>query len=160
MAIVELFGLPSSKSTSTSLPLHKGNAWAIYLLKQDTPKPLSNANEGCPARFNKLDFSSGIIPTLSISPFWLDFGTKLPNSEPYTYSFSSPFISNNVDESDAWSTLISRVHAQPEWNEGNKIEFERSFDFPERKVTIQIYSDKDYSTNSKGHVAYFTVKLK
>jgi len=41
--IAEWFGLDPLEDGGRTLPLGSGDTWAVYLLKQDTPTPLSNS---------------------------------------------------------------------------------------------------------------------
>ena len=90
-----------------SLPLGRADSWAVYLLKQDTREPLLNDNNGSPPRFNRLAFSGR--DTLSISPFWLDLSTQLPQRRPGQFAFTSPFIPKQGDSGGPWREILKHT---------------------------------------------------
>ena len=85
-SLATLLGMRTSGTSSVSLPLDKGVAWAVYLLKQDTKTPIYNGDG--PPRWNRITFSASPLPTLTLAPYWLDLATALPNSRRGYYSFS------------------------------------------------------------------------
>jgi len=103
-SVAKLLGL--SSAGSVSLPLSRGDGWAVYLLKKDTPEKLLNDNNhAAPLRHNVLRFSPSPTPSLHISPYWLDLSTGNP-WRPGSYSFSSPFLTKEPDAANPWSLLL------------------------------------------------------
>jgi len=117
IAAADMFGLGASGPGTVVLRLGRMDAWAIYLLKKDTPEPLVNDNGGSPPRHNSVEFTPSAVPTLSISPYWLDMSVAAPFGEPGRYSFGSPVLSGATDPGDPWARLIQRLRKAPEWNE-------------------------------------------
>jgi hypothetical protein len=157
-SIAELFGMDATRQSSISLQLGRGDAWAVYLLKQDTKVKLLNDNDGSPVRHNALDFSPRPSPSLAISPFWLDLGTGHPNPRVGYYRFSSPFIPETLDRDDAWSRLVRRLKKESQWEAGKDVQFRRCFACNEGKqLCIEIYRNQDYSNNKIGHSVSVTV---
>lgn len=158
VAVAKQFGMDTSKSSSLSLRLGRGDAWAVYLLKQDTKEPLSNDNEGSPQRYNKVEFSSS-PPSLAISPFWLDLGTRGPYPKPGFYSFSSPFLKANLKSDDPWIQILQILKVQPEWKQGDH-PFHRCFasdNGPE--LCMDVFIARDYTDNveTTGYAVTITV---
>lgn len=90
-----------------TLPLGRADSWAVYLLKLDTREPLLNDNNGSPPRFNRIAFSGR--DTLSISPFWLDLSTQLPERLPGQFAFTSPFIPKEGDSGGPWREILKKT---------------------------------------------------
>lgn len=165
VSIAELFGLTSSVPSSTSLQLGRGDAWAVYLLKQDTKERLWN-DEGAPPRINVVEFSSSPIPSLAISPYWLDLGTRAPDPKEDYYAFSSPFLSEKLDQDDSWTRLLRRLKTDPEWNSTAKgyfqVQFHRCFSSLDGiELCIEVFSfedDEPHNFEKKmGHKVNITV---
>jgi hypothetical protein len=158
IAIAQAFGLPVSQSSSASLRLGRGTAWAIYLLKQDTQPPLLNDNNGSPPRSNTLAFSPTPTPSIAISPYWLDLGTRGPDPRPGYYTFSSPLISEKLDSDDRWAGVIRSFKKDAHWNSASYPQLERCFTFEDgRQFCIQILSSNDDDTKTRGHIVQITV---
>jgi hypothetical protein len=158
LAVAKLFEIATS-SSSASLRLGRPDSWAVYLLKQDTVTPLWNDNEGSPERYDSMAFSSSPEPSLTIGPYWLDWGTGLPNPRPGYYSFGSPFLSEKLDQQDPWTRLVRRLQAEPEWKGAARVQFRRCFASPDgTELCVEVWSREDYPDNKKviGHVVTLT----
>ena len=127
-ALAKLLGLTSGNKATAQLPLGQSDAWAVYLLKLDTPRKLLNSGEGMPERHNSIHYSSAPHPSISIGPFWLDRGTALPTRQPGVYSFSSPWISGVSKESGSWQPLIEAMRGETR-SKGRDSPAERRFHF-------------------------------
>jgi hypothetical protein len=157
ITVAALLGL-SMKGSSISLPLDKGTAWAVYLLKQDTKTPISNGDG--PPRWNKVTFSASPGPTLTIAPFWLDMATALPNSQPGDYSFSSPFIAQDFKPHDPWTQMLARLKKEPGWDANAHPQFQRCFASQDKtQICIAVYGLTDYTNNveREGYMESITV---
>ena len=144
-SVAALLGLSSSQP-STTLQLGKSDAWAVYLLKQDTKTPLSSGKG--PPRYNRVTFSVSPIASLTIQPYWLDLATQLPESKPGYYSFGSPFLSEQ-SANDGWSQILRRLKGEPGWNANARPQFRRCFVSNEKaEICIAVYGAKDYASNS------------
>ena len=140
--------------------LGRGEAWAIYLLKQDTPEPLYNDNDGSPPRDNVVAFTAGPVPVLTLGPYWLDQGTRLPNPEPGAFSFGSPFLIEATDGGGPWAALLRRAQAEADWRPGAQPEFRRCFGpAAGGELCVTIYQIKDYVNNVEqaGHIIGLTL---
>ena len=137
--IAGLFGL-TSENSQISLKLGGNTSWAVYLLKQDTPKRLSNS-QGQPDRYNLLQFTLGPQPSLSIGPFWEDLATALPNNEPGRYRISSDDINMSLSGNDPWTQLLKKLITKAEWK--GQCKRERP-----TKLFSQTYIDKQGSNLS------------
>lgn len=153
-------GLDAGRAGSLSFRLGRGEAWAIYLLKQDTPEPLSNDNKGSPPRHNTLAYeSSPKTPKLTLGPFWLDLGTRGPQPLPGTYSFSSGFLPAALEGDDAWVTLARRLRSDPAWSSGARPQLSRCVaDDLRVELCLEIYPAHDYEADRDGHVVGFTIR--
>ncbi|MCL2011173.1 MAG: hypothetical protein FWG75_00020 [Cystobacterineae bacterium] len=89
-SVAKLFGLFSAGSVS--LPLSGMKAYD---------------NERAPTRHNVVRFSRWLIPSLQLSPYWLDLSTGNP-WRPGSYSFSSPFFAKEPDAANPWSLFLQR----------------------------------------------------
>jgi hypothetical protein len=159
--VAQLFGLNGLKSGSVSLPLGRMDAWAVYLLKKDTKVELIYDNDGSPPRVNVLDFSTNPTPSLTIQPYWLDLATRLPSPSAGDYSFSSPFVSEKLDQSDSWTQLIKDLKGQPNWKGSERVPYERSFPFAGGStLIIEVFADEDYANHKHGYAARITVHLR
>lgn len=157
-AVAELFGLIDGQPSSVLLQLGRMDAWAVYLLKKDTKVELVNDNEGSPPRYDVLEFSKTPAPTLSIHPFWLDLSTRHPSPTAGDFSFSSPFISDALDQKDPWTQLVIRLKKTSQWKSDSRSEFRHTFSFPDgATLTIEVFSQEDYANNKKGHSVSVTV---
>jgi hypothetical protein len=158
IAIAQTFGLPTTQASSASFSLGRGTAWAIYLLKQDTKPPLLNDNDGSPPRFNSLAFSPTPKPSITVSPYWLDLGTRGPDPRPGYCTFSSPFISEQLNADDHWVHVIRNLKKDARWNSTAYPQLERCFALEDGKqFCIQVVSSNDYDTKTKGHIVQVTV---
>lgn len=160
LSIAELFGLSSAQRPAVSLRLGRGDAWAIYLLKQDTKVPLSNDNEGSPPRYDTIELSTSPSSSLTISPFWLDLGTRAPSPKPDYYSFGSPFLPESLNQDDPWTQLVRRLKREPGWKTTESVQFRRCYSFPDgRELCLEVYGDEDYTGNQKknGYLVVITV---
>ena len=159
LAVAKLFEIAAPGPSSISLRLGGPEAWAVYLLKQDTAQPLWNDNDGSPARYDSLALSAGPEPTLTIDPYWLDWGTGLPNPQSGYYSFGSPFLSEKLDQDDPWTRLVRRLKAEPEWKGADRVQFRRCFASPDgTELCVEVWSRDDYPDNKKviGHAVTLT----
>jgi hypothetical protein len=146
----ELFGLSPAAGSTVSLRLGRATAWMVYLLKQDTKERLWNDNEGSPARYEVIELSSGPIPSITISPYWLDEATRLPSPEVGSYSFESPFLREDLPDSEPWTRLIKRLQAGPGWDRAGDTPFKRCFASPERvELCVTVMRRDDYPDNKK-----------
>ena len=160
-SVATLLGMSTSGSSSVSLPLDKGVAWAVYLLKQDTKTPLYNGDG--PPRSNRVAFSSSPVPTLTLAPYWLDLATALPNSRPGYYSFSSPFIAQDLKSNDSWTQMLKRLKSEPGWDSKGFPQFQRCFTSADKTgICIAIYGNKDYINNVErdGYMETITIHSK
>jgi hypothetical protein len=132
ISLAQLFGFEASATSSATLRLDRNAAWAVYLLKQDTKEPLSNDNEGSPARYDVVEFSPSPVPSMTISPYWLDLGTRAPESDVGSYSFASWFLREDLPGGDAWTQLVKRLKTVPDWKDAGDTAFERCFTSRER----------------------------
>lgn len=149
-SVAELFGLSLTAPAAVALPLGPNDAWAVYLLKQDTPRRLWNANEGVPARHNALRYTSAPTPSLHISPYWLDLGTRLPEPKPGGYSFGSPLLLDAPDPDDPWIRLLRRLRKEPGWHEGATPTLQRCFPSAEgTELCLTVSSAKDYADHAE-----------
>jgi hypothetical protein len=156
--VAGLFGL--SDEAAVSLPLGRGDAWAIYLLKRDTKVELLNDNDGSPPRQNVLSYSPRPMPSLSVAPFWLDLATRHPDPQPGSYSFSSPFLSDATVATDPWTALLARLQKDKSWHSGQGTPLKRCFDFPDKKqLCITVFGSKDYAANKDGYTITVSVRL-
>lgn len=159
--MAELLDLTAPHPSYNSYVLGKGDTWAVYLLKHDTKVELFNDNEGCPPRHNKIEYSSTPAPSLIMSPFWLDLGTQGPDPKPGYYSFSSPFLSEKLDQDDPWTRLVKRLIKDPDWHAGERIKYKRSFDFAEGKqLEIVVFENHNYETDKNGYSVGITARAK
>jgi hypothetical protein len=148
ISLAELFALPSSGQSSVSLQLGRRDAWAVYLLKQDTKEQLSNDNNGSPARYNTVEFSMSSVPYLTISPYWLDLGTQRPEPKAGYYSFSSPFISEKLDLNDPWTQLLRRLMKEYVWDRNAMQHFQGHFKSLDGvELSVWVFGAKDYPNN-------------
>jgi len=163
VSVAELFGLSPSSPHSVSLPLGRGDAWAVYLLKQDTEEKLWNDNEGSPARYNAMEMSYGPVPALAVSPYWLDLGTRLPETKAGYYSFGSPFMPAALDGEDPWTRLVRRLKAGPGWDENAQMPFRRRFASPDGvELCIEVFGVVQYPDNKAraGYIVTITTYVK
>ena len=157
VAIAELIGLSAKNKPELRLPLGPNDSWAVYLLKDDTPRKLLNSDDGMPERFNTITFSPSPSPSLTISPFWLDQGTALPNPEPGVYSFSStsfPFADVERNswgrqvtsaERTSWGPLVNAMKniKAVDWKGGYR-KAERGFHFADgAELLIQLWTNDE-----------------
>ena len=157
-SLATLLGMSTSGSSSVSLPLDKGVAWAVYLLKQDTKTPIYNGDG--PPRSNHVTFSATPLPTLTLAPYWLDLATALPNSRPGYYSFSSPFIAEDLTASDSWTQMLKRLKNEPGWDRKGFPQFQRCFTSADKTgICVAVYGNKAYTNNVEqdGYMETITV---
>jgi hypothetical protein len=157
-SVAALLGLSATGPSSVSLPLDKGVAWAVYLLKLDTKTPITSGDG--PPRWNKVSFSTAPVPTLTLAPYWLDLATALPNSRPGYYSFSSPFLTKDAKANDPWTRMLRRLKTEPGWNAGAFPQFQRCFaPTGTTELCISVYGSKDYTDNVErdGYMEMLTV---
>ena len=162
LAFGELFGLPPGAASNVSLRLGRGTAWMVYLLKQDTKERLWNDNEGSPPRYDVIELSPTPQPSITISPYWLDLATRLPYPEVGTYSFESPFLREDLPDSEPWTLLVKRLKASSEWNHGADTPFKRCFTSTDRvELCVRVLRTDDYPDNKKvsGYVALVEAHL-
>ena len=160
-SVATLLGMSTSGSSAVSLPLDKGVAWAVYLLKHDTKTPLYNGDG--PPRSNRVTFSASPHPTLTLAPYWLDLATALPNSRPGYYSFSSPFIAADLKTTDPWTHMLQRLKNEPGWDSKGFPQFHRCFTSTDNTVLcVEVYANKDYTNNVErdGYMETITIRSK
>lgn len=160
VSIAELFGLVSPGPAKVNLPLGRGDSWAVYLLKQDVEPPLLNDNQGSPARENLLQFDSSARPSLSISPYWLDLGSRAPDPKPGFYSFASPLVPSSLKGDGEWTKLLRRLKQNALWNEktDDKVLFRREFSLKNGDtMNLEVYPDQDFHDKKKGYKVVITV---
>jgi hypothetical protein len=159
----ELFGLAPAGPSSVSLQLSRPDAWSVYLLKQDTKERIWD-DVGTPARYDTVRFSPAPVPSLSISLYWLDLGTRLPYQKVGYFSIDSPFLSEHLTEDGAWTQLVRRLKAKPGWNEAAAVQFRRCVTSSAgAELCIEVLRDEGYSDDNKprtGHVAVVTAHPK
>jgi hypothetical protein len=157
-SVAQLLGMSPSGSSSVSLPLDKGVAWAVYLLKKDTKTPIYNGDG--PPRWNRVTFSASPLPTLTLARYWLDLATALPNSRLGYYSFSSPFIAEDLKANDPWSRMLKRLENEPGWDSKGFPQFQRCFTSTDKTgICVAVYADKDYTDNVErgGYMEMITI---
>jgi hypothetical protein len=155
----ELFGFASTAPSSDSMRLGRSTAWAVYLLKQDTTTQLWNDNEGSPARYDVVTFSPGPVPSITISPYWLDLATALPNTEAGAYELESPFVRDELPGSDPWTLLVKRLKASPGWSNAGSTPFDRCFTAPDRvELCMTVLRRDDCPANKR--VSGYVVVIK
>ncbi len=160
-SVATLLGMSTSGSSSVSLQLDKGVAWAVYLLKHDTKAPIQNGDG--PPRSNRVTFSAYPFPTLTLAPYWLDLATALPNSRLGYYSFSSPFIAEDLKASDSWTQMLKRLKNEPGWDSKGFPQFQRCFtSADETGICVAVYHNKDYTNNVErdGYMETVTIHSK
>jgi hypothetical protein len=151
-SVATLLGLSSSQRSSISLQLGRYDAWAVYLLKQDTRKKISNG-EG-PARYNLVKFSVSPFASLTIGPYWLDLATQLPEQRAGYYAFGSPFISEDLKPTDPWTQLLRRLKSEPGWNSGGRPQFQRCFtSLQKNEICFSVFGETD-NTNDRERNGY------
>ncbi len=145
-SVATLLGMSTSGSSTVSLPLDKGAAWAVYLLKQDTKAPIYNGD--APPRSNRVTYFAAPRPRLTLAPYWLDLATALPNSRPGYYSFSSPFIAERLKANDSWTQMLKRLKNEPGWDNKGFPQFQRCFTSADKtEICVAVYGNKDYTNN-------------
>ncbi|HLY57812.1 MAG TPA: hypothetical protein VKS60_19775 [Stellaceae bacterium] len=142
-----LLGVTGPDAKPLTLRLGRGDAWAVYLLKHDTPEELYN-DEHMPPRFDTASFAATPVPSLTLGPFWLDLGTALPNPRVGEFSFGSPFLPEALDGDDPWTRLLRRLKAEPGWAAGAapRIRHCHAADGG-AQLCIEAYAVKDYTDN-------------
>lgn len=162
ISLSELFGLSASGLSSVSLQLGRGDVWAVYLMKQDTKEKLWNDNKGVPARYNVVTYSKSQEPSLTISPYWLNLGTRFPEPKVGYYSFQSPFISERLNLNDTWMQFLQRLMRESDWSTNTKKQFHRCFtSLEKRELCIEVFSTEDYTDNiaRKGYIIVIEVRI-
>jgi hypothetical protein len=162
LSFAELFGLSPGAASTVSLRLGRATAWMVYLLKQDTKERLWNDNEGVPARYDVIELSPAPMPTITISPYWLNEGTRLPSPEVGSYSFESPFLREDLPDSEPWTRLVKRLKAGPGWDNAADTPFKRCFASPDRvELCVRVLRRDDYPDNKRvsGYVALIEAHL-
>jgi len=157
-SLAALLGMSTSGSSSISLPLDKGVAWAVYLLKQDTNPPIYSGDG--PPRWNRVTFSPFPVPTLTLAPYWLDLATALPNSRPGYFSFSSSFIAKDFKANNPWTQMLKRLKNEPGWNSKGFPQFSRCFTSSDKaEICVAVYANKDYTNNVErdGYLEMITI---
>ena len=150
--IAEWFGLDPRQDGRLTLRLGRGDAWAIYLLKQDTPTPLSNDNDGSPPRDNLLVYraGAGADASLTLGPYWLDLGTRSPQNEPGRLMFSSTDVPAQPDGDDVWSALARRLMRESAYRAGEWRELRHCLGTtPE--MCLDLYADRFPKGAPGGH---------
>jgi len=156
VSVATLLGLSSTAPSSASLQLGSGDAWAVYLLRHDTKKEITDGNG--PARYNNVRFSPAPTASLTIGPYWLDLGTRLPEMRAGYYSFSSPFLSEDSTSNDPWMRVLRRLKRESGWNSNGRPQFERCFASPEgNEICIDAYGAKDYATKPERNGYLITI---
>jgi len=146
----ELFGLSPGAASNASLRLGRATAWMVYLLKLDTKERLWNDNEGSPARYDAIEFSPTPVPSITISPYWLDLSTRLPYPEAGSYSFESPFLREDLPGDEPWTRLVKRLKAGPGWNGVDGTPFKRCFTSTDGvELCVRVLRRDDYPDNKK-----------
>jgi hypothetical protein len=154
--VATLLGLSSSGASSISLQLGQSDAWAVYLLKHDTKKEITNGNG--PARYNLLRFLAVPVASLTIGPYWLDLATQLPETRAGYYSFGSPFISEDLKSNDPWARLARRLKKEPGWNSSGRPQFQRCFTSVEKnELCVDVYGAKDYASQPERNGYLITI---
>jgi hypothetical protein len=158
----ELFGLSPGAASTVSLRLGRATAWMVYLLKQDTKERLWNDNEGVPARYDVIELSPAPMPSITISPYWLNEGTRQPFPEAGSYSFESPFLREDLPDSEPWTRLVKRLKAGPGWDNAASTPCKRCFTSPDRvELCVIVLRKDDYPDNKRvsGYVAVVEAHL-
>src|SRR5579863_6975142 len=65
-SLARLLGLTDASASSVSLKLGRGDAWAVYLLKHDTKREITNGDG--PPRYDVVKFAPSLPASLSIGP--------------------------------------------------------------------------------------------
>lgn len=156
VSVASLLGLSSSGPSSISLQLGQSDAWAVYLLKHDTMREITNGNG--PARYNLVRFSATPIASLAIGPYWLDLATQLPATRVGYYSFGSPFISEDSKSNEPWAQLLRRLKRESGWNSNGRPQFQRCFTSAEKnELCIDVYGAKDYASDPERNGYLITI---
>ena len=146
-AAAEMLGLAGPDAPPLSLRLGQGEAWAVYLLKQDTLEPLYN-DEHMPPRFDAASFAATPVPSLTLGPYWLDLGTRLPEPLVGQFLVGSPFLPAALDGDDQWTRLLRRLKAEPGWSADTYPSIQRCYAADDRaRLCIEAYGLKDYTDN-------------
>jgi hypothetical protein len=104
-------------------------------------------------------FSPGPIPSITISPYWLDLATALPNTEAGAYELESPFVSDELPGSDPWTLLVKRLKANPGWSTAGGTPLDRCFTDTDRvELCITVLRKDDYPANKR--VSGYVVVIK
>lgn len=164
--VVKLLGL-RQENPSIQLELSSFTAWAVYLLKQDTPEKLWNTN-GQPKRYNSISLRSGSngVPGLVFKPFWLDQGTALPNPRLGVYSFMLETVDENSTEDSPQARLVQTLSSSPDWRaikekRQGEIAFEKQYRSAEGiSLKLTVYGMNIYRANtaSWGYAISFEVE--
>ncbi len=161
ISVAELFELNSSDKPSISLKLSEFDAGAIYQSMLDAKKERYSGDNNIPPQYNTIEFLSSSIPTLTISPYWRNLGTSLPNRRESYYSFSSPFLSEKLNQDEPWTKLVQHLKSDPEWKNTERVQFCRCFAFSEAmELCIEVYGHDNYEPDNKkkvGHLVIITV---
>jgi hypothetical protein len=160
--VAGLLGMATDRASSLTLRLGGPMAWAIYLLKQDTPVHLDNDNNGSPPRDETITFAPDPVPMLTMSPYWLDFNTSLPSPEANTYAFSSPFLPQDLTGTDAWTGIAKRLRASPQWKATGWTAIDRCESAADTtQLCISVMRRDDYPNNVKtaGYIVMVRVRL-
>lgn len=161
LSLGELLGF-SPAASSVSLRLGPPVAWAVYQLKQDTKERLWNDNEGSPARYDVFEFSPAPVPSITISPYWLDLATRAPMPEAGAYSFESPFLPEGLPGSEPWTQLVKRLKAGREWAGDRDKPYQRCFTSADRvQLCVWVVRKDAYPDNKKlsGYVVVIEAHL-
>lgn len=147
-SLARLLGLSGEAASSVPLALGRNDAWAVYLLKHDTKREITNGDG--PPRYNLAKFTAGAHASLAMGPYWLDLGTAAPATKPGYYSFGSPFIAEALTGNDSWTKLVRALRKEPGWNRGAQPQFRRCVTSAEQtEICIRVYGDNDYAGNAE-----------
>jgi hypothetical protein len=143
-SFAQLLGMPATGLSSVALPLDK----------------TMNDGDG-PQRWNRVTFSASPLPTLTLAPYWLDLATALPNSRPGYYSFSSPFIAEDLRRNDPWSRMLKRLKKEPGWQPKASPQFQRCLTSGDKTaICIAVYASTDYTdaVDRNGYMETITIR--
>ena len=99
---------------------------------------------------------------MTISPYWLDLGTREPASEVGSYSFASAFLREDLLEGDPWTQLVKRLKTAPGWKNLGDTAFERCFTSLEPvELCVTVRRSDDYADNKQvpGYVVMIKAHL-
>jgi len=153
------FGLDPAREGAVSLRLGRGDAWAVYLLKLDTPERLWNDNDGSPPRIDTISYRPTPSPELTLGTFWLDLGTGLPNARPGSYSFASGFLPATLAGDDPWLVVARHLRPEPASHPTSDPQMRPCVaDDHGVELCLALQPMHDYAADRDGHAVVVTIR--